>query len=159
MGAFGVVLGVLIAVGRDIVDYPVELVLGCITVIFFIMGGNSLNDYLDRDLDKLAHPERPLPSGKIKPQTAKNISIATFIIACAVSVFLGLVPFIITIVAAAVMIAYELKTKKLGLIGNLSIAWLTSALFFLGLALHRTHRSYNSYGTDGFLGHTWKGDC
>ena len=62
MGAFGVVLGVLIAVGRDIVDYPVELVLGCITVIFFIMGGNSLNDYLDRDLDKLAHPERPLPS-------------------------------------------------------------------------------------------------
>lgn len=112
MGAFGVVLGVLIAVGRDIVDYPVELVLGCITVIFFIMGGNSLNDYLDRDLDKLAHPERPLPSGKIKPQTAKNISIATFIIACAVSVFLGLVPFIITIVAAAVMIAYELKTKN-----------------------------------------------
>ncbi len=135
MGAFGVVLGVLIAVGRDIVDYPVELVLGCITVIFFIMGGNSLNDYLDRDLDKLAHPERPLPSGKIKPQTAKNISIATFIIACAVSVFLGLVPFIITIVAAAVMIAYELKTKKLGLIGNLSIAWLTSALFFLGGAI------------------------
>ncbi len=135
MGAVGIILGMLIAVGSDITDYLTQLLLGCLTVIFFIIGGNTLNDYLDRDLDKFAHPERPLPSGKIKPQVALNISISTFIIACAISVFLGSIPFIITIVAAAVMIAYELKTKKLGLIGNLSIAWLTSALFFLGGAI------------------------
>lgn len=70
MGAVGIILGMLIAVGSDITDYLTQLLLGCLTVIFFIIGGNTLNDYLDRDLDKFAHPERPLPSGKIKPQVA-----------------------------------------------------------------------------------------
>lgn len=64
MGAVGIILGMLIAVGSDITDYLTQLLLGCLTVIFFIIGGNTLNDYLDRDLDKFAHPERPLPSGK-----------------------------------------------------------------------------------------------
>lgn len=135
MGAVGIIMGMLIAVGTGILDYAVELILGCITVILFIIGGNSLNDYLDRDIDKIAHPERPIPSGKIKPETAKNISMAGFILACVAAVPLGLVPFLITIMAAAVMLAYEVKTKKLGLIGNLSIAWLTSALFFMGGAI------------------------
>ena len=135
MGAVGITMGMLIAVGTGILNYSTELILGCITVILFIIGGNSLNDYLDKDIDKIAHPERPIPSGRIRPEAAKNISIAGFVIACIVAMPLGLVPFMITVVNAVVMLAYELKTKKLGLIGNLSIAWLTSSLFFMGGAI------------------------
>ncbi|RIQ12958.1 UbiA family prenyltransferase, partial [Jiangella rhizosphaerae] len=32
--------------------------------------GMALNDYADRDLDRLERPERPIPSGRVKPGEA-----------------------------------------------------------------------------------------
>ncbi|SDU61628.1 SCO3242 family prenyltransferase [Jiangella alkaliphila] len=37
--------------------------------------GMALNDYADRDLDRLERPERPIPSGRVKP--AEALAVAT----------------------------------------------------------------------------------
>ncbi|MBI0583328.1 MAG: UbiA family prenyltransferase [Methanomassiliicoccus sp.] len=136
MGVIGLILATLVAMGTEIVNVPVQLAIASGVVVGFIIGGNVLNDYLDREVDKLAHPERPIPSGRVRPETARNISILAFALSLFLSVFLwDLLSFIIVAAAIVIMLAYELKTKKEGLTGNLSIAFLTSGLFLLGGAI------------------------
>ncbi len=38
--------------------------------------GMALNDYADRDLDAVERPERPIPSGRITPETALGVATA-----------------------------------------------------------------------------------
>jgi geranylgeranylglycerol-phosphate geranylgeranyltransferase len=135
MSAVALGLAILVAVGTRVLDHPIETVVGATVVFCFVAGGNSLNDYLDREVDKAAHPERPIPSGRISPKVARNISVGAFVLSFALSLVLN--PLSIAIVGSAIliMIGYELVTKKRGLLGNLSIAWLTGALFILGGAI------------------------
>lgn len=135
MGVIGLVLAILIAVGADIQYHLTELAFASGVVFLFIIGGNALNDYLDREIDRTAHPERPIPSGRMRPGTAARISVAAFMGSVALSAALPLEAFAIVIVALVIMLAYETTTKKMGLVGNLSIAFLTSALFLLGGAV------------------------
>lgn len=70
MGIVGVIVGAFIASGLNILDYWVSITISCIIVFMFMAGGNALNDYVDRDIDINAHPERPIPQGKITPGAA-----------------------------------------------------------------------------------------
>jgi len=136
MGVIGLVLAALIAEGAGIIDHLYPLAIASLVVVAFIIGGNTLNDYLDREVDKQAHPERPIPSGRIGAGTARNIAVAAFALSLCLAVLLwDLLSFAIVVVATALMLAYELRTKKLGLSGNLSIALLTGMLFLLGGAV------------------------
>lgn len=136
MGVVGLLLAILVAAGTHILEDPEVLLISSGVVFLFIIGGNSLNDYLDREIDRSAHPERPLPSGRMRPGTALYISIVAFTLSLALSLLLWDVASILIVVSAvAIMLAYELRTKKMGLAGNLSIAWLTGALFLLGGAV------------------------
>jgi geranylgeranylglycerol-phosphate geranylgeranyltransferase len=134
MGVISMLLAVIIAGGLDALTMWI-LIPGAVTVFAFIVGGNSLNDYLDREIDKVAHPERPIPSGKMSPKLVLNISIAAFIISIAAALFMNLASFIIVVVAITLMISYELWSKKVGLLGNITIGLLTGMLFLLGGAM------------------------
>jgi len=135
MGVIGLILATIIAAGAGIQDHLLQLALASGVVFLFIIGGNSLNDYLDREIDQTAHPERPIPSGRIKPADAKNIVILAFALTIILSLPLRPSAFLVVISAVIIMLAYELITKKRGLLGNLSIAWLTGSLFLLGGAV------------------------
>ena len=135
MGVVGLLLGALIATGPVMLDSWMMLAVGSAVVFAFVAGGNSLNDYYDREVDKVAHPERPIPSGRMRPGTALRLSVAAFAISVFLSIFLNLISIMIVVSAVIVMLLYETITKKAGLTGNLSIAWLTGALFLLGGAV------------------------
>ena len=112
-------------------------------VFFFIAAGNSLNDYIDQEVDKTGHPERPIPSGRMSPKTVLQVSAICFVISVALSLFLNWQSIIVVIVAVALMLLYELKTKKAGFTGNLTIAALTAMLFLLaGTILDSLDRTY-----------------
>ncbi|MDD1743126.1 MAG: UbiA family prenyltransferase [Methanomassiliicoccales archaeon] len=135
MGVVGLLLGALIAAGSSLLDSWTMLAVGSAVVFAFVAGGNSLNDYYDREVDKIAHPERPIPSGRMKPETALRLSISAFAISIFLAIFLNLTSIVIVASAVLVMLLYETHTKRAGLSGNLSIAWLTGALFLLGGAV------------------------
>jgi geranylgeranylglycerol-phosphate geranylgeranyltransferase len=132
MGIVGLLMSVLIATGTSIGNYWADILPAAVVVFFFVAAGNSLNDYMDREVDKLAHPERPIPSGKIKPDTARIISIYCFSTALVASFFLRIEATLVVIVAMAFMLTYELSTKKKGFSGNLTIGILTGMLFVFG---------------------------
>ncbi|MCL2607511.1 MAG: geranylgeranylglycerol-phosphate geranylgeranyltransferase [Methanomassiliicoccaceae archaeon] len=133
MGILGVVAGALIASGLDIADHWMNLVIASAVVVCFIAGGNALNDYVDRDIDVKAHPERPIPSGRMKAEHALYAGILAFTISLLLSFLLqDVLSVMIVVVACVLMLSYELFLKQRGFVGNVTIALLTGMLFLLG---------------------------
>jgi len=133
MGAVGTLLAVVVCVGlEEISEYAAQTVLSMVVVFLFTAGGNSLNDYYDRETDKRAHPERPIPSGRLTPHEVMYASVALFTMALIVSVAVTLVSIAIVATSIIVMLVYEMRLKAEGLAGNLAISWLTGALFLFG---------------------------
>jgi geranylgeranylglycerol-phosphate geranylgeranyltransferase len=133
MGALGCLLAAIVCGGVDALNsYPFEIILSMVTVFTFTAAGNSLNDYFDRETDKIAHPERPLPSGVVLPAGALIVSVILFALAVEYSYFVGIWSLAIVLTSVAIMAGYELLLKAEGFAGNLAISWLTGALFLFG---------------------------
>ena len=132
IGIVGVAVTAFIAVGTEMVDYWQYIIFGCITVILFIAGGNGLNDYIDREIDKVSHPERPLPSGRMEPQSALTVSVACLALSFVSSFVQNIQCIIIVGIAIILMVMYETLLKQRGFVGNVTIAVLTGMVFLLG---------------------------
>ena len=134
MATVGVFAGALIASGRTVLTVTgfSPVVLAMMSVFLFMGAGNSLNDYLDAESDAKNHPERPIPSGRIRRKNALLFSIFLFIAAAIIAIFIGPYALAIELLATLFMVSYEASLKKKGLPGNLTIAFLTSALFLYG---------------------------
>ncbi|MBN1677011.1 MAG: UbiA family prenyltransferase [Candidatus Thermoplasmatota archaeon] len=133
MAALGALLAAIVCVGVDgLEEHSVAVPLSMAVVVLFTAAGNSLNDYYDRETDKVAHPRRPIPSGSVRPSQALGLSVALFTCAQVLSFLVN--EWAVAIVAASilVMIGYEKLLKAEGFAGNLAISWLTGALFLFG---------------------------
>jgi geranylgeranylglycerol-phosphate geranylgeranyltransferase len=133
MGAFGALLAAIVCVGLDgIGDFGTQVAFSMSVVIAFTAAGNSLNDYFDREVDRVAHSERPIPSGAVAPSGALVASVALFAIALILGIMINLWSIGIVVTSIAIMVGYERYLKAEGIAGNLAISWLTGALFLFG---------------------------
>lgn len=133
MGALGVLLAAVICAGlEEALDYWADIVLAMAVVAAFTAAGNAYNDYFDREVDKTAHPERPIPSGRVTPYGASLAANVFFAISLALSFFINEFSVLIVVTSVMVMVVYERFLKAEGLAGNLAISWLTGALFLFG---------------------------
>jgi geranylgeranylglycerol-phosphate geranylgeranyltransferase len=130
MGAIGTVIAIFISGGNQINSY----ILGAITTFFAMAAGNALNDCIDIDIDRIAHPGRPLPSGRISRKGALYMATALFFLALAVSTSLGANVFSIVSVNILLMIFYELYAKN-NPSGNIIISYLVGSIFLFGGAI------------------------
>ncbi len=135
MGGVGVIAGAVISGGLDIVHRPVLMLLGFLVAVFFAGGGNSLNDYYDRDIDKKNHPHRPLPSGALEPRSALVLSALSFTLCLMLSLPAPLIATAVLVLAVILMVSYEVKLKALGLPGNVAVSWITATSFLYGGSL------------------------
>lgn len=107
------------------------------TIVLMVCGaGNVLNDYLDKDIDRTNHPDRPIPSGKVSASEALVFSIVLFMLALSLSIYISLVAKIvsvmtlfITILSMLIIVTYEGITKSKGLSGNICVSVLTGLVF------------------------------
>ena len=100
---------------------------------FFISGAAMItNDYFDIEVDRVNHPQRPLPSGKISTTEliiiAGLFTIAGFITAA----LLGLVTLIFAIIVWFIAISYNWKFKEYGLLGNIMVGISVASFFIFG---------------------------
>jgi len=133
MASFGTVIGGVIAVEsfRGLL-YP-RLYLAMAVVFLILLGGNILNDYFDADIDKINHPNRPIPSGQVSRNSAKYLAIAMFVAGLVISIFtLNILQFIVAALAIFLLATYEWKTKAWGLAGNIIISSLVGLVFVYG---------------------------
>src|SRR5574337_76408 len=79
----------LIGAGSDVGKYALPVFLGFAVAFLFGIAGNAINDYFDYENDKVNHPERPLPSGELKPGQALGFSMVFFTVSFLLSLFLS----------------------------------------------------------------------
>lgn len=134
MAFFSVIVGAVAEVGLDVTEKAilVPVMLAAIVATVVTAAGNAINDYYDRKVDKVAHPERPIPSGQVRPATAYWAAAALFLLGVALAILVNPVCFAIAAFNSFLLISYELRLKDAGLPGNAIISWLTASLFLFG---------------------------
>ena len=143
LGAITVPLGAAFTLQGQIVDEMIIIFLQTISVMLFIGAGNVMNDIKDFEIDKLAHPNRPLPSQQISLIAATKFSwiLWALSILCLVSATYFSMDFdlwwstiVIYIIAVILMVSYDHgpKTKEMGLQGNIAISLMVAAVIIYG---------------------------
>jgi len=147
LGAATVPLGATMVLGDDWTSEGLTAtVLFASSVVAFMAAGNAMNDLRDVEVDKVAHPHRPLPSGRVTPHVAARftaglwfVSLLTMVLGTAVlAVFMPeapmFAPVIIWVLATVLMLAYDHgpALKDRGLVGNMAISVLVGAVVLFG---------------------------
>jgi 4-hydroxybenzoate polyprenyltransferase len=91
-----------------------------------------LNDYFDRDIDKIHAPERPLPSGIVTDREVIVPSIVVTLLGMIASALLGTPAPLVTIGVWVVGVAYNWRFKRTGLLGNLMVSFSAGMTFIFG---------------------------
>lgn len=83
------------------------------------LGGHYLSDYFDRELDAIAKPHRPIPSGRLPARVALVCGGLAMVCVAVLAVLTGWRTSLIAVLAVAAVLAYGLRLKALGIAGNL----------------------------------------
>ncbi|MBN1538649.1 MAG: geranylgeranylglycerol-phosphate geranylgeranyltransferase [Candidatus Thermoplasmatota archaeon] len=137
MAAAAVMIGSIIDNGQGLFQDAAAVVLLSLSAFMMAGGANILNDLQDADIDRKAHPKRPLASGNLSEKDARTMLVALWsggiLSACAASFIIrALLPMLIVLISLALMVLYEKHLKRRGLPGNLIVGLLTGAPFLLG---------------------------
>lgn len=130
--AFATLTGYLVALHKGSFDIDFRVIILMISSFFIAAGGNVINDYFDIDIDRINKPNRPLPSGIISPKKAYKLAISLFILGSLLSLFTSLYCFIVAMIASFLLFYYSKSLKRKGLVGNLTIAFLSALNLIYG---------------------------
>src|SRR5438876_1735349 len=130
MIGFGVVIGEAIALGK--LPGVSEAVFGFLTASLMMAGTMVANDVYDVEIDKVNSPQRPLASGTVKTRSAVVLAVVLSGVAIGFSALLGLWTFLTALLALALMIYYNTRGKKTGLMGNAVVSFNVALPFFYG---------------------------
>ena len=106
----------------------------CGVVVLFLEGSTfALNDYYDLEIDKKnKRNDRPLVRGDLSPRTALYLFYVLFPLGIICSFFVNITCFTIAFVTALFAIFYDVKLKKIKLLGNFYIAYAMAIPFIFG---------------------------
>ncbi len=111
---------------------PLQYLLTASVLICMTSASFAIDDYRDVNQDRINHPERPLPSGRLKPQQVWWAAVVLFTGALIAAIPLGLSPFILVAVSTVGLWNYSHILSSSGILGNVSVAASVASLIFLG---------------------------
>jgi len=136
MAATGVLVGLVHAAGRlggPGAVGPATWVGAPLAAFLVTAAGNVLNDLVDRDLDRAAHPGRPLASGVLSVRDAATFASLLLGLGLLEAFLAGGVPTLVFAAGVALaLVAYERWLKATPLLGNVTVALLVAATFLFG---------------------------
>ncbi|MCS7125966.1 MAG: UbiA family prenyltransferase [Aigarchaeota archaeon] len=126
----GILAGVALSYSK-VIDFT-NIVYSFITA--YSLSGSSmvLNDYFDREVDKINAPQRPIPSGLITPSHAIVYSSTLGLVGIISSVLISFQCMIIALISYIASALYNISLKKIGLLGNFTVSLVVTAPFVFG---------------------------
>jgi geranylgeranylglycerol-phosphate geranylgeranyltransferase len=121
MMGFAVIVGAAITDPTILDDSLLNLMYGFTTGFMLTAASMSINDYNDRVIDAVNEPNRPIPSGLIKPREALAIAVILTAIGFTAASLTNVFCFVIAIFASIVSVSYTTFGKRSGLPGNLLV--------------------------------------
>ena len=129
MASVAALIGFLVA---DTSPEPLTVVLVALAVFAVTGAGNAVNDYFDREIDAVNRPGRPIPSGRISPESAHRWSIVLFGAGCILAFFINPLALAIAIFNSILLYFYARNLKVTPFAGNLAVGYLTGSTFLFG---------------------------
>ena len=96
--------------------------------------GNAINDYFDREIDRINQPERAIPRGAVSPRGALAFSVVLFAGAIGLALVLPWLAIAIAVINLLALVAYTELFKGLPGLGNALVAYLVGSTFLFGAA-------------------------
>ena len=119
----------------NITNFPPldKLIYAFLTALLLEASTFALNDYYDLENDKKnKRNDRPLVRGDIAPKTALYIFFILFPLGIIFSFLVNYTCFIIALITAILAIFYDIRLKKIKLLGNFYIAYTMAIPFIFG---------------------------
>ncbi len=132
LGVVCVFIGALVSGSEPL---SLKLIIGMIAMFCMGAGCHPFNDYFDYEIDKINHPNRPLPSGVFKRITGLYMGLILFAISIVLSLFINLFCFAIMLAIILLTFFYESYLKNKGVLGNFLVAFTVSLAFIYGGAI------------------------
>lgn len=101
-------------------------------VICVCAAGNVFNDIGDLQIDRIAHPDRILVSGRLGVPAARRIGLALNIAGAVLPLFAGLAVSLAVWVMISLLFVYNRYLKRVVLAGNFLVAIVAAAVFMVG---------------------------
>jgi geranylgeranylglycerol-phosphate geranylgeranyltransferase len=103
-----------------------------LATVLAVGAGNAINDYFDRDIDRINAPDRPIPRGAVSPRGALAFSVVLFAVAVGLALVLPPLAVGIAVLNLLALVAYTELFKGLPGVGNLVVAYLGGSTFLFG---------------------------
>jgi len=139
MMGFAVIVGAVLASSNILNNLWQNLIYAFLTGFMLTAASMAINDYCDREIDAINEPNRPIPSGLIKPKEALAFAFILtaigFAAALANSYLTNLKSiscFLVAIIAWIIFVAYTTVGKRSGLPGNFLVSTCVSIPFIYG---------------------------
>lgn len=130
-----VMIGFAVIVGEVMASTTVPVraaFYGFMTGFLLLAASMVLNDYFDREIDRINEPERPIPAGVIKPAEALSFSLILTAIGFWFAGNSGAGALVIATVSVIIMVLYNSRLKKTGLLGNALVSTNVAIPFVYG---------------------------
>jgi len=139
IGIFSIFIGALIT---GTIQPLGRVLLACGSGGLIAGAANAINDVFDLEIDRINRPDRPLPSGKVNPATARIFALVLFGLGVLLGALVNLPAFFIALGSALLLYFYSARLKGTVLWGNLAVS-LTTALAFIygGVAVNRFYEA------------------
>ncbi|WP_405623687.1 UbiA family prenyltransferase [Streptomyces sp. NBC_00076] len=116
---------------------PGELLTAVVAPALGWLSGHYLGDWMDRDLDAIGKPQRPIPSGRLSPGAALWSGIGCAVVSAVLAVGANWRILPLFLLAMAGIVGYSRVFKKRGLSGNVARGVLTALAVVIGAMVTR----------------------
>jgi geranylgeranylglycerol-phosphate geranylgeranyltransferase len=134
MMGFAVIVGATITSPQTLNASWMNLAYGFLTGFMLTAASMTINDYYDREIDRINEPGRPIPSGLVKPREALAFAFVLAIIGFVAAYLTNILSLVIAIIAWMVSVTYTTVGKRSGLPGNFLVSTCVAIPFIYGSA-------------------------
>jgi len=133
MMGFAVIVGAAL-VGRGVFGEKVlfSLIFGFLTGFFLTGSSMIVNDVIDREIDAVNEPGRPIPSGEVSLRQAQVFAVVLSVLGFSLASATNWECLLIAIVAWFAFTMYSLWGKRAGFLGNLLVSFCVVIPFVYG---------------------------
>jgi geranylgeranylglycerol-phosphate geranylgeranyltransferase len=133
MMGFAVIVGAALASPiSSFADSGFSLVYGFVTGFMLTAASMAINDYYDREIDAVNEPNRPIPSGSVKPREALVFASVLTGIGFASAYLTSLLCFLTALISWVIFVIYITAGKRSGLLGNFLVSACVAIPFIYG---------------------------
>jgi geranylgeranylglycerol-phosphate geranylgeranyltransferase len=109
-----------------------SVLLASFSAAMIVAAGNLINDYFDLEIDKINRPTRVLPSQRLTPKTILILYFLLTTIGFILTLYINTNTMFIAIAAILLIFFYSYKLKKIPIVGNIVVSFLTGLTFVYG---------------------------